>query len=335
MSGSVIVRHPYQPRTLTERCSSHAKAAAGPSHPRDFTFFSWVFDNGVRQKVEIVAPSAVPVSVVLALDSSASLDANERSHLTRAGTRVIDTLKPGESATLVTFSGRIAIQSAFTSDAAKLRALVAAPTPSGDTALYDAAHVAMLLGTSAPGRPIVILFSDGDDTASFLTEDAVLETAQRTDAVVAAVMMAGEGRLLQLLATTTGGVLVKEKSLDRVAERFAELLESFRNRYLLSFAPSGVAKAGWHKLTVRVKGGGDVRAKTGYGPARSLPRRYFNASRRTRPSTLSSDRPRSAAIVGATSMLRTCPSERPTATPAPERTSNGRMLGCSGRYPWP
>ena len=223
-----------------------------------------VFDNGVRQKVEIVAPSAVPVSVVLALDSSASLDANERSHLTRAGTRVIDTLKPGESATLVTFSGRIAIQSAFTSDAAKLRALVAAPTPSGDTALYDAAHVAMLLGTSAPGRPIVILFSDGDDTASFLTEDAVLETAQRTDAVVSAVMMAGEGRLLQLLATTTGGVLVKEKSLDRVAERFAELLESFRNRYLLSFAPSGVEKAGWHKLTVRVKGGGDVRAKTGY-----------------------------------------------------------------------
>jgi hypothetical protein len=164
----------------------------------------------------------------------------------------------------VTFSGRIAIQSAFTSDAATLRALVAAPTPSGDTALHDAAHVAMLLGTSAPGRPIVILFSDGDDTASFLAEDAVLETAQRTGAVVSVVMIDGEGRLLQQLATITGGVLVKERSLDRVAERFAELLESFRNRYLLSFAPSGVEKAGWHKLTVRVKGGGDVRARTGY-----------------------------------------------------------------------
>jgi VWFA-related protein len=223
-----------------------------------------VLDNGVRQKVEIVSPAAAPVSVVLVLDSSASLDARERSHLTRASTRVIDALKPDESAALVTFSGRIAIQSAFTSDAATLRALVAAPTPSGDTALHDAAHVAMLLGTSAPGRPIVILFSDGDDTASFLAEDAVLETAQRTGAVVSVVMIDGEGRLLQQLATITGGVLVKERSLDRVAERFAELLESFRNRYLLSFAPSGVEKAGWHKLTVRVKGGGDVRARTGY-----------------------------------------------------------------------
>lgn len=223
-----------------------------------------VLDNGVRQKVEIVASSAVPVSVVLALDSSASLDAKDRSHLTRASTRVIDALKRGESAALVTFSDRIAIRSAFTSDAEKLRALVAAPTQAGDTALHDAAHVAMLLGTSAPGRPIVILFSDGDDTASFLTEDAVVETAQRSGAVVSVVMIGGEGRLLRQLATITGGVFVKEKSLDRVAERFAELLQGFRNRYLLSFAPSGVEKAGWHELTVRVKGGGDVRARTGY-----------------------------------------------------------------------
>ena len=81
--------------------------------------------------------------------------------------------------------------------------------------------------------------------------------------MVSVVMVGGRGRLLQQLVTTTGGALVKEKSLERVAERFAELLEGFRNRYLLSFAPSGVEKAGWHKLTVRVKGG-DVRARTGY-----------------------------------------------------------------------
>jgi VWFA-related protein len=223
-----------------------------------------VLDNGVRQQVALVASSAVPVSVVLALDSSASLDARERSHISRATLRVIDALKPDESAALVTFSGRIVIQSPFTSDAATLRALVAAPTPPGDTALYDAAHVAMLLGTSAPGRPIVVLFSDGDDTASFLTRDAVLETAQRTGAVVSVVMIGGEGRLLRELTTTTGGVLVRESSPERVAERFAELLEGFRNRYLLSFAPAGTGQPGWHKLTVRVKGGGDVRARTGY-----------------------------------------------------------------------
>ena len=223
-----------------------------------------VLDNGVPQKVDIVAPSAFPVSVVLALDGSASVDEKERAHLTRAGHRVIDGLKPGESAALITFADRIAVLTPFTSDAARLRTLVAAPMPSGDTAVYDAAHVAMLLGTSAPGRPIVILFSDGDDTASFLTGDAVVETARRTGAVVSVVVIGGDGELLRQLTATTGGVFVKEKSLDRVAERFGELLDGFRNRYLVSFVPAGVDRTGWHTLSVKVKGGGDVRGRSGY-----------------------------------------------------------------------
>jgi VWFA-related protein len=223
-----------------------------------------IFDNGVRQTVELMSSAALPVSVVLALDTSASLDQKERAHLVAAGTRVIDALRPAETAALVTFSERIVIPSAFTSDTASLRALVAAPTESGDTALHDAAHAAMLLGTSAPGRSIVILFSDGDDTASFLPASAVVETAQRTGSVVCVVIIGGEGTLLRELARTTGGQFVKETRIDRLASRFAEILESFRHRYLVSFTPTGVDRTGWHKLSVRVKGGGDVRARTGY-----------------------------------------------------------------------
>lgn len=223
-----------------------------------------IFDNGVRQKVELMASTALPVSVVLALDTSASLDQKQRAHLVAAGRRVIDALRPSETAALVTFSERIVIHSTFTSDATALRALVAAPTASGDTALHDAAHAAMLLGTSAPGRSIVILFSDGDDTASFLAEDAVVETAQRTGSVVCVVMTGGEGTLLRELADTTGGLFVKETALERVAARFAEILETFRHRYLVSFTPTDAGRTGWHRLSVRVKGGGDVRARTGY-----------------------------------------------------------------------
>lgn len=189
-----------------------------------------VLDNGVPQKVDLIAPSAAPINVVLAIDTSASLNAKERLHLTAAGVKVIDALKASESAAFLTFSERIAIHSLFTDDATALKALVAAPTASGDTALYDAAHAAMLVGTAAPGRPIVILFSDGDDTASFLDEAAVVETAQRTGSVVCVVMIGGEGKLLQQLTTTTGGVFVKESSLEKVGSRFTEILESFRRR---------------------------------------------------------------------------------------------------------
>jgi Ca-activated chloride channel homolog len=221
----------------------------------------------VPQRVELVSPAALPLNVVLALDGSTSLDARERRHLTAAGKRVIDALRPAETAALVTFSDRVAIQSMFTDDWMRLRMIVGGAMPGGDTALHDAAHVAMVLASSAPGRSMVILFSDGDDTASVLTEEAVLDTARRTGAVVSVVTLGAEGDVLPRLAELTGGTFVKESSLERVAERFGEILESFRNRYMVSFYPTGVERAGWHTLTVRVKGGGDVRARSGYWPA--------------------------------------------------------------------
>jgi Ca-activated chloride channel homolog len=228
-----------------------------------------VLDNGVPQKVDLIASAAAPIDVVIVLDTSGSLDAKDRAHLTAAGATVIDALQPGERAALVTFSDRIAIRSLFSSDPQVLKALVAAPMPTGDTALNDAAHAAMLVGTAATGRPIVILFSDGADTASFLDERAVLETARRTGSVVCAVTLGERGGVLPDLADLTGGVFVKETSLARVARRFAEILERFRRRYLVSFTPTGVTGEGWHKLTVKVKGGGQVRARSGYwaGPA--------------------------------------------------------------------
>jgi Mg-chelatase subunit ChlD len=221
-------------------------------------------DNGVPQRVELMSPTALPLNIVLALDGSASLDAKEREHLIAAGGRVIDALRGDDKAALVTFADRVSILTAFTADAWRLRELVAAPMAGGDTALYDAAHVAMLIGGAARGRPIVILFSDGEDTASVLTGDTVVDTARRTGAVVCVVALGEQGPVLPRLADETGGVFVKETSLNRVAARFADILENFRRRYLISFTPTGVDKAGWHKLSVRVKGGGEVRARSGY-----------------------------------------------------------------------
>jgi hypothetical protein len=44
-----------------------------------------------------------------------------------------------------------------------------------------------------------------------------------------------------------------------------EILQEFRRRYLITFTPTGVARAGWHKLDVRVKRSGTrVQARSGY-----------------------------------------------------------------------
>jgi hypothetical protein len=58
--------------------------------------------------------------------------------------------------------------------------------------------------------------------------------------------------------------------VDRLDESFLAVLAHVKSRYLLRYEPSGVAREGWHKLEVTVRGKkGDVRARRGYSVART------------------------------------------------------------------
>ena len=68
--------------------------------PADFE----VFDNGVRQSVDLASFEQIPLNVVLALDMSASLQGLRLGHLQTAGSTMLDGLKPEDRAALVVFS---------------------------------------------------------------------------------------------------------------------------------------------------------------------------------------------------------------------------------------
>ncbi len=54
-------------------------------------------------------------------------------------------------------------------------------------------------------------------------------------------------------------------SLERLSDAFAEILSESRERYLLSYTPTGVPAGGWHDVIVRVPGRrAEVRARPGY-----------------------------------------------------------------------
>ena len=52
------------------------------------------------------------------------------------------------------------------------------------TALVDGTYAGIMVGESDAGRGLLIVFSDGVDTSSWLRADAVLDTAKRADVVV-------------------------------------------------------------------------------------------------------------------------------------------------------
>lgn len=230
--------------------------------PSDFE----VFDNGVRQRVDLASFEQIPLNVVLALDNSASLQGLRLGHLQTAGMKVLEGLKPGDRAALVSFSHVVSPSQGLTEDLDRVRAALEQVRGEGLTSLIDATHAGMLLGESDAGRSLLIVFSDGVDTASWLTADAVVETARRGDVVVYAVEV-GEQRVsfLRDLSEVTGGRLFSIESTRDLAATFARILEEFRMRYLVSYSPQGVPPGGWHRLEVRVKQRGlTVKARPGY-----------------------------------------------------------------------
>jgi Ca-activated chloride channel family protein len=231
--------------------------------PADFV----VLDNGTPQTIDLASFETLPVNVILALDQSKSVTGDRLAQLQDAARTVLQALGPRDQAALVTFSHRVAVPQALTRDSAKVVAAVEAVRPSGETALFDAVYAGLLTGVDDPSRNLVLVFSDGVDTASWLSPAQIIETAKRSEAVVYALSPkdGGSAPFLRQLTDQTGGSAFEVDSLQQLSSRFAAILEEFRHRYLLSYTPKGVQPGGWHKLEVRVKNRrATVKARPGY-----------------------------------------------------------------------
>jgi len=226
-----------------------------------------VLDNGVRQTVEFASAEQLPLNVVFTFDLSDSIVGERLANLREASRAVLDGLLKGDQAAFVAFNDAVLVGPGLTTDAGLVRAAIDRAEPTGNTSLVDAAFAGMMLAEADVGRGLVIVFSDGLDTLSWLRPKAVLDVAKRSDAVVYAVSagQAGRAEFLGDLAEQTGGRLFKIESTRSLSAVFLEVLDEFRQRYLVSYSPTGVPQEGWHQLTVRVKGrSATVRARPGY-----------------------------------------------------------------------
>jgi VWFA-related protein len=229
--------------------------------PADFE----IFDNGVVQQVDLASFEQIPLNVILALDMSESVAGERLDHLRAAGHALLNGLKKDDQAALVTFRDAVTLGADLTANAGILRDALDEAEPAGATALVDGSYAAMVVGESDVGRALLMIFSDGLDTSSWLQPDAVLENAKRSDVVAYAVSVGRvKSEFLRDLTSFTGGRLFEIEKTANLSSIFLSVLEEFRQRYLVSYTPRGVANDGWHRLTVRVKRGGTVKARPGY-----------------------------------------------------------------------
>jgi VWFA-related protein len=222
-------------------------------------------DNGIVQSISLVAVESAPVVVQIALDTSASLTAERLEALRRASSALVAKLYPGDALGLTTFSHVVHPRAPGPPDRVRLGEALAPDVAPGQTSLFDAVFASMTLVDAAPGRGLLMVFSDGIDTASWLEAPAVLQLARRSETVVYAVRTEGRGTgFLDDITNATGGqeFTVGNTGLDAT---FTRILDEFRRRYLLSYEPQGVTRGGWHRIELKSKRRGvSVRARPGY-----------------------------------------------------------------------
>ena len=230
--------------------------------PSDFE----VYDNGVAQRIKFAALERIPVNAILALDTSQSVAGQLLARLKRAGSSFLDALKPDERAALVTFGHQVELRSPLTSDFRQVRAALQQTRPYGDTSVIDATYAGLVLAESGPGRALLVVFSDGIDTSSWLTSEAVLDAARSSQTVVYAVTAGGPRKtFLNDIAEITGGSAFRVDPDSKLEAVFLAILEEFRQRYLVTYSPLSASRAGWHRLKVVVKGQDyKVKARQGY-----------------------------------------------------------------------
>jgi len=230
--------------------------------PTDFT----VLDNDVPQTVEFLSTDELPLNVILNFDVSGSVAGQRLQDLRAAGRAVLDNLKPADRAALVSFTQSVGLRSALTADLAQLRTALDQSQPGGQTSIIDASLAGLVVGAADAGRSLMLTFSDGVDTASALPPASVIDVARRTEVVVFGVS-AGKLRtpFLKDLANTTGGDTVEIQSTAELRATLVRLLNEYRQRYLLAYAPTGVASTGFHAIRVSVAAvAATIKTRQGY-----------------------------------------------------------------------
>lgn len=233
-------------------------------------------DNGVPQKVREVIVERVPLDLTLVLDVSSSVKGEKLARLADAARQLVQGMAADDRVSLVTFSHRVTLRQPPGAGAEAVLRDLGALEASGATALNDAIFSALMQREPNLHRAIAVVFSDGLDNASWLSERQVAGLAARSDEVVHVVAESPyadpPGRrsrprrpFFDDLTRVTGGRLWWVADANALAGAFVEILSDIRSRYLLVYEPQGVARSGWHTLDVRLtRARGDVTARPGY-----------------------------------------------------------------------
>lgn len=245
-----------------------------------------VTEDGREQKIAVFErESALPLSIVLAVDTSGSTRKDLPLEVQSARHFAHTVLRPQDALAVFSFSEIVDQLVSFTPSLRDIdRGLDRIRTGSA-TALFDA----VMLGSNAleerRGRKVMVVITDGGDTASRVDYQEALRAAQEAEAIVYSIIvvpveanagreLGGEHALIQL-SEDTGGKHYYAASAAGLDAAFRQISDELRTQYLIGYYPSQkLTDSEFRRIVVKVQSpnappGVQVRHRAGYYTAPS------------------------------------------------------------------
>jgi len=230
-----------------------------------------VSEDGATQKLSSFSDEHTPLELITAIDVSSSVT-DALPGMKTAAARFVGGLEPADQVTVLGFNDNIFTLAKRSTDHVVRERAIGRLRAWGGTALYDAVVQGIDLLGRQQGRRAIILFTDGKDENSHAPMETAIAQVEASDAMIYPI---GQGRavhdkdlqkLLQRVATTSGGRAFFASTPSKLDEVFSEILDDLHHQYLLSYpAPDDQRDGKWHKITVTAGGGKyRVRARQGY-----------------------------------------------------------------------
>ena len=224
-----------------------------------------IFDEKEPQEIALFEQEVRPISVVVMLDTSISTD--NVMHLIKGGAeQFLIRMLPDDRARVGAFNDKIQIEPAeFTGDRDALIEKLSDQDYGNSTRLWDAMEASLDALTNVEGRKVVLVLTDGQDSASSGGWKDVLRRAIAEDVMIYSIGLEVEyfngarwtrtspDRNLRRLAQETGGGYFLLAETDDLGPTFTRVSQELHSQYVLAFAPT-VRDGKTHQLEVRVIG---------------------------------------------------------------------------------
>ena len=238
-----------------------------------------IYDNGKLQQLTNFDNQVTPITVVVMLDTSGSMTL-ALDLVKQAAEEFLIRMLPADRGKVGAFNDKIEVKPepglAFSNNRDQLIRYLNDLDFGYPTRLFDAVDYSITQLEPEDGRKVVLVFTDGEDTASKVGAGAVNERARAQEVMVYSVglendYLMGQQRVrtspdrgLRRLSDETGGGFFLLKKKDELGPTFTRIAQELHSQYVMGFTPETL-DGKVHKLEVRVKKPGmTARARRSY-----------------------------------------------------------------------